>query len=112
MFGAWLRQALLWAGPLYVLAGFVFLLYAASVLIGLPIIILKLDRNKAPADILGGYAGLTSVAITGLVPLTMLIASTDFGPRLINAVLLCALSGAVLSMLVQGCKRMMNENWV
>ena len=71
IFGAWLRQALLWAGPLYVLAGFVFLLYAASVLIGLPIIILKLDRNKAPADILGGYAGLTSVAITGLVPLTM-----------------------------------------
>ena len=103
----WLRKSLVWSGS-STLASLSIIFYAAyvlSVVIGLPLTIFRLDRDKTADQLQGGYVCLLGIAMAFMVSFVLDLASGS-GPALLNSMILSILQGLVLSVVRPAAKRM------
>ena len=113
MTSAWLRRSLRWAGgPLYSLGLLFDVVYVATSIIFLPVVILKLDAGKRPEDLAGSYGGLISVAVAAVLPFVYIGAGLQFGNALINSIIISFMGGAIMTVLTPGSQMFLGENWV
>ena len=98
----YLRKQLISTGfpALVSVATFFNVVYLLAVLVGLPLIVFRLDKGKTSDDVQGGYSALVFFGGWAIVPFGFTIASLDGVGTLIRAVVLAIFQGMVLTLIL------------
>ena len=111
MAAAHLKAACRWSGVLYPLGAFFDGLYIAGALVGLPLIVFRLDKRTDARDVRGGYGLLLGWVGWGCVTFAYFLASLD-NPGVINAMLLTGFEAMILVIVKPVAKKRFGENWI
>ena len=86
-------------------------LYMGSVLVGVPLCMLKLDKGKTAEDVHGSYTCVVAIALSFLVFFVFFVVSIGL-PALAASMALSMLQGAILFVLTPGAKRRYAHDWM